>query len=233
MSIKFKSTKECVDTLNLQGYINNISKVSSYGHCFEEVVFNKLKEIGTNVRRTSPEFDIVRGADLRLLFDESSVLVDIKLLTTRALKGSKKFINNRIKITKNEKDLFFFDLGKGLQVGFCLKYFSPLGKIGYCKFEKAVITAVFRCKRENSVHELLDKDTIMHFRELIRVVNYRMVENGEPIKVSNSFEFRYHKQFEEGGESNNDGFTRAYKGKRDFKKYQERNRQTINKNEIR
>lgn len=231
MSIIFKSTKECVDSLNLQKYIKSISKISSYGHCFEEVVFNNLKDIGTNVRRTSAEFDIVRGADMRFIFDESSVLVDIKLLTARALRGSKKFINNRLKSSKNEKDLFFFDLGEGLQVAFCLKYFSPLGKIGYCKFEKAVIVAVFRCKREDNIHRLINKDSIIHFRELIRVVNQRMIDNGEPAKVSNSFEFRYHKQFE--GRNNNDGSTRAYTGKTDFDRHQERSRQTINKNEIR
>lgn len=231
MSIIFKSTKECVDSLNLQKYIKNISKVSSYGHCFEEIVFKNLKDIGTNVRRTSAEFDIVRGADMRFIFDESSVLVDIKLLTNRALRGSKKFINYRLKSSKNEEDLFFFDLGEGLQVAFCLKYFSPLGKIGYCKFEKAVITAVFRCKREDSIHELINKDSIMHFRELVRVVNQRMVENGEPSKVSNSFEFRYHKRFERGND--NDESTRAYTGKRDFNRHQEGSRQTVNKNETR
>lgn len=220
MSIVFKSTKECVDTLNLQKYIGSISKVSSYGHCFEEVVFKSLKNIGTNVRRTSPEFDIVRGADMRFIFDESSVLVDIKLLTARALRGSKKFINNRLKVTKNEKDLFFFDLGKGLQVAFCLKYFSPLGKVGYCKFEKAVIAAVFRCKREDSIHELVNEDSIMHFRELVRVINHRMVENGEPVKVSNSFEFRHHKPRFYKEDENYDGASRINKGEKSSKEHQ-------------
>lgn len=231
MAVVFKSTKDCVDTLNLHNHIKDMAGIHSYGHCFEEAMFNSLKEIGANVRKTSIEFDVVRGADLRFVFEDSSVLVDIKLLTERSLKGTKKFINSKFKESKNEKDLFFFNLTEGIQVGFCLKYFSALGRIGYCKFEKAVITAVFRCKRNKAAHNYISPDVARHFENLVRVVNSVMIDNGEPAKVSNSFEFRYHKQFEGG--DNNDDFRRANKRESSYNRHQEGNRQASIKNETR
>ena len=216
MSIVFKSTKECVDTLNLQDYIKEVSKMSSYGHCFEDVIVKNLKTLNVNVRRTTAEFDIVRGADLRLVFDDTSVLVDIKLLTARALKGSKRFINYQLCETKEEKELHFFNLDKGIDVAFCLKDFSNLGKIGYCKFNKPVITAVFRISREKEAHEYINRSVALSLKELIRIINERMVEDGADKKVSNSFEFRYHKQRfgEYKGGSKHDGFKRTYGYKR-------------------
>ena len=221
MSIVFKSTKECVDTLNLQDYIKEVSKISSYGHCFEEVIVDNLKSIGVNVRRTSAEFDIVRGADLRFVFDDTSVLVDIKLLTARALKGSKRFIDAGLNQTKREEELHFFNLEEGIDVAFCLKDFSNLGKIGYCKFNKPVITAVFRVSREKDAHEYINRNVVMYLKELIRIINQRLIDEGADKKVSNSFEFRYHKQrFNREGERKNDGFKRTYKRERYSKKCQ-------------
>ena len=221
MSIVFKSTKECVDTLNLQDYIKEVSKISSYGHCFEEVIVDNLKSIGVNVRRTSAEFDIVRGADLRFVFDDTSVLVDIKLLTARALKGSKRFIDAGLNQTKREEELHFFNLEEGIDVAFCLKDFSNLGKIGYCKFNKPVITAVFRVSREKEAHEYINRNVVMYLKELIRIINQRLIDEGADKKVSNSFEFRYHKQrFNKEGERRNDGFKRTYKRERYTKRCQ-------------
>ena len=221
MSIVFKSTKECVDTLNLQDYIKEVSKISSYGHCFEEVIVDNLKSIGVNVRRTSAEFDIVRGADLRFVFDDTSVLVDIKLLTARALKGSKRFIDAGLNQTKREEELHFFNLEEGIDVAFCLKDFSNLGKIGYCKFNKPVITAVFRVSREKDAHEYINRNVVMYLKELIRIINQRLIDEGADKKVSNSFEFRYHKQrFNKEGERRNDGFKRTYKRERYTKRCQ-------------
>lgn len=219
MSIVFKSTKECVDTLNLQDYIKEVSKISSYGHCFEEVIVDNLKSIGVNVRRTSAEFDVVRGADLRFVFDDASVLVDIKLLTARALKGSKRFIDSGLNQTKREEELHFFNLEEGIDVAFCLKDFSNLGRIGYCKFNKPVITAVFRVSREKEAHEYINRNVVMYLKELIRIINQRMIDEGADKKVSNSFEFRYHKQRfgkYEGG-NKYDGFKRPYKRKENTK----------------
>lgn len=221
MSIVFKSTKECVDTLNLQDYIKEVSKISSYGHCFEEIIVDNLKSIGVNVRRTSAEFDIVRGADLRFVFDDTSVLVDIKLLTARALKGSKRFIDAGLNQTKREEELHFFNLEEGIDVAFCLKDFSNLGKIGYCKFNKPVITAVFRVSREKEAHEYINRNVVMYLKELIRIINQRLIDEGADKKVSNSFEFRYHKQrFNKEGERRNDGFKRTYKRERYTKRCQ-------------
>ena len=221
MSIVFKSTKECVDTLNLQDYIKEVSKISSYGHCFEEIIVDNLKSIGVNVRRTSAEFDIVSGADLRFVFDDTSVLVDIKLLTARALKGSKRFIDAGLNQTKREEELHFFNLEEGIDVAFCLKDFSNLGKIGYCKFNKPVITAVFRVSREKEAHEYINRNVVMYLKELIRIINQRLIDEGADKKVSNSFEFRYHKQrFNKEGERRNDGFKRTYKRERYTKRCQ-------------
>ena len=221
MSIVFKSTKECVDTLNLQDYIKEVSKISSYGHCFEEIIVDNLKSIGVNVRKTSTEFDVVRGADLRFVFDDTSVLVDIKLLTPRAMKGSKRFINSFLGETKREEELHFFNLQEGIDVAFCLKDFSNLGKIGYCKFNKPVITAIFRVSRDKEAHEYINSNVVRDLKELIRLINLRMVSEGADKKVSNSFEFRYHKQrFNKEGERRNDGFKRTYKRERYTKRCQ-------------
>lgn len=226
MSIVFKSTKECIDMLNLQDYIKEVSKINSYGHCFEEVIVKNFKSLNVNIRRTSAEFDIVRGADLRLVFDNTSVLVDIKLLTARSLKGSKRFINAQLNETRNEKELHFFNLDKGIDVAFCLKDFSNLGKIGYCKFNKPVITAVFRIDREKEAHEYINRSVALSLKELIRIINERMIEEGADKKVSNSFEFRYHKQrfgkYEGGGK--NDEYKRAYEYKGSVKSNKSWNR---------
>ena len=233
MSIKFNSTKECIETLNLYNYINEIKGKSSYGRCFEEILFKRLKDIGTNVTKTTVELDVVRGADYKFSFDKTNVYVDVKLITPKSFHGVKRFVDSKLQIVENKKDMYFFELTPQMKVAFGIKYFSKLGNIGYCKFNKGVITAVFRCKmsKDKSAHEYIDKSVALSIKELIRLINNNMIESGCDSKVSNSFEFRYHRnKHKKGGDVKNDAIKRYHKEKGSFKRHQNWNRQSNFKN---
>lgn len=236
MSIKFNSTKECIESLNLYNYINEIKSKSSYGRCFEEILFKKLKNIGTDVTKTTVELDVVRGADYKFSFEKSNVYVDVKLITGKSFHGVKKFVDSNLQLVKDERKMHYFTLTPEIKVAFGIKYFSRLGDIGYCKFNKGVITAVFRCKssKDKSAHEYIDDSVALSIKELIRIINNNMIDCGDEIKVSNSFEFRYHKKKHiKGGDVKNDAIKRYHKEKGSFKRHQNWNRQSNFKNEKR
>lgn len=195
---KFDNMEEYVEYFNLGSYIENVSnRKKRYGHKFEEHVYRTIQSSSdVFVRKTYADHDVLKGGDLRFVFGETSVLVDIKLNKQKAFKDSSYFLDEGLMLTKNKRNLFYFPLSKDLEVAFSLKDIRKAdGLNGYCKFRKPVIVATFNSLScEVPIHKLFTNEAAREFVKYIHILNLNMIRENMPNKDVASFIFKYNKK---------------------------------------
>lgn len=199
---EFRNMEEYVEYFNLYNYVKyKTSGEKKFGHMFEEHVFKMVRDnTDAFIRKTYPDHDVLKGADLKFVFDSTSVLVDIKLNKVTALKNNKYYLDNGLMFSEDENDLYYFPLTKGLEVGFALRDEREAYILGgYCKFKKPIVVAIFNSLdyRKDGI-ELFDEDAAREFIKYIYFLNENMIREKMPRKDVPSFVFQY--QEEQGSE---------------------------------
>lgn len=196
---EFKNMGQYVQSLKLEEYIEDrksTEKDLGYGKTFEKYVVNKLYQAGVRIQKTGAEYDYIKGADLRLLFDNASILVDVKLNKEKALHGNLFYVKDCLEFSRSKKDIFYFPLSYGLEVGFTLKNIRR-GEKGYCTLKKPVLVAVFnvtaKCKR--NPHRLFTLRSAKQLARYIELINLELVRSENyPARDVNSFYFTPYKK---------------------------------------
>lgn len=195
---KFDNMREYVEYFNLGSYIENVSsRKKGYGHKFEEHVYRTIRSSSdVFVRKTYADYDILKGGDLKFVFGDSSVLVDIKLNKYKAFKDSFYFLDEGLMLTRDREEVFYFPLSEDLEVAFSLKDVRKAeGLNGYCKFQKPIIVATFRSVcYEEAIHRLFTKEVAREFVKYIHILNMNMIRENMPNRDVASFVFRYNKK---------------------------------------
>lgn len=195
--IEFKNIKEYVKHFMLEDKIKDMratEKDLGYGKFFEESVIRKLRYANVNIQKTGAEYDYIKGADLKLLFDNASILVDVKLNKEKALHANLFYVKDCLEFSRKKEDIFFFPLSYGIEVGFTLKNIRRSDK-GYCVFKKPVLVAVFNCTVDHiKPHKLFTVSAAKQFARYIELINLEIIrELKYPARDSNSFIFTPYK----------------------------------------
>lgn len=191
--IEFKNMKEYIKYFGLEEYIEHREATKNelgYGAFFEEAVINKLRDAGVSIQKTSAAYDFIKGADLRMLFDNASILVDIKLNKEKALHGNLYYVKDCLEFSRKKEDIFFFPLSYGVEVGFTLKNIRRSDK-GYCILKKPVLVAVFNFTTSyKNQHKLFTKKAAKQFARYVELINLELIRTlNYPERDSNSFLF--------------------------------------------
>jgi hypothetical protein len=192
--VRFDSLKEYITFFGLEGYIKERRKtVLGYGIQVENHVYEQLKFVGLNVKKCSPEYDMIKGADLRVVFQGSSILVDIKLNESKATKNNLYYIKDGMEFSRDKDDMFMFPLGKELEVGFALRNIRR-GEDGYCVLDKPVLVALIRnnSKEERDMTKLLNYKAAYWLATMIELVNNKIMGDGYPSRDTQAFDFVFY-----------------------------------------
>lgn len=197
---EFSNMEEYVSYFNLEGYIKyKTSGKKRYGHMFEEHVYKTIQSASdVFVRKTYADHDVLKGADLRFVFGETSVLVDIKLNKLSALKSNKYYLDEGLMLSKDRNDVFYFPLSKDLEVAFSLRDIRKADILnGYCKFKKPIIVATFNALDYSvPTHELFTEEAAREFVKYISILNINMIRENMPYKDVAGFTFKYNTEGE-------------------------------------
>lgn len=191
--IEFKNMKEYVQHFELNDYIEHMKSTEDelgYGKFFEEIVISRLQYAGISMQKTGPEDDYIKGADLRMLFNDASVLVDVKLNKEKALHGNLFYIKDCLQFSRKKEDIFYFPLSYGIEVGFTLRNIRRSEK-GYCTLKKPVLVAVFNFTVDNiKPHKLFTVKAAKQFARYVELINLELIrELNYPARDVNSFMF--------------------------------------------
>jgi hypothetical protein len=192
--VRFDSLKEYITFFGLEGYIKERRKaVLGYGIEFENHVFEQLKFVGLNVKKCSPEYDMIKGGDLRVIFPGSSILVDIKLNEAKATKSNLYYIKDGVEFGRTKEDMFMFPLGKDLEVGFALRNIRR-GEDGYCVLDKPVLVALIKNnnKEEKDLTKLFNYKAAYWLATIIELINNKIMAEGYPNRDTQAFDFVFY-----------------------------------------
>lgn len=192
--IEFKSMKEYIQHFGLEGYIEcRKAEKLGYGKLFEDIVIKKLQYTGANVQKTSPEYDLMKGADLRMLFGDASILVDVKLNKDKALKGNRYYLKDCLEFSYKKEDIFYYPLSYGIEVGFACKNIRK-SNLGYCTLKKPVLVALFNFTVDKAPHKLFTVKAAKQLARYIELINLELIRTFDyPARDSNSFLFTSYK----------------------------------------
>lgn len=192
--LKFNSIGAYVNHFNLHEDIAQREEAykdeDHYGLIFEDAVIKQLQKAGINAKRTGSAYDFIKGADLRMVFGDSSILVDVKLNMKKAMKGNLFYVGDALEFSRKKENIFFYPLNRYIEVGFTLKNIRKSDK-GYCTLKKPVLVAIFRfnVKIENQ-HRLFTIDAAKELAKYVYYINLELHRSeGYPLRDSNSFLF--------------------------------------------
>ena len=193
---EFKSMKQYVEYFNLGDYVNDRKDEElGFGKTFENHVYDSMRIVATGnerIQKTGAEYDLIKGADLKILFDNASISVDIKLNRKKALIGNRYYLKDGLELSFNKEDMFYYPLVKGIEVGFAFRNIRR-NEYGYCTLKKPVLIAIFKVDRE---YDAVDAFTLEAARELLKYIKFANIELNRqgkyPINDCNSFYFTFY-----------------------------------------
>lgn len=188
----FSSMKEYVEYFKLNNYIQDrLSNDMGYGKLFENIVKERIGYAGCRLQSTGPEYDLIKGADLKMLYDDASILVDVKLGQEHGMRSNLFYIGDALELSRKKEAIFFYPLTYGLEVGFALRNIRR-GKDGYCVLKKPVVVAMFKktaIAEDIAPHKLFTVKAAKQFARYIELINLTLIREGYPERDSNSFTF--------------------------------------------
>lgn len=192
---EFKSMKQYIEYFGLEKYVSHMKtgfKQLGYGKFFEDVVITRLGYAGANVRKTGPAYDLIKGADLKMMFGESSVLVDIKLDKNKAMHANRYYLDDCLEFSFKKEDMFYYPLAYGIEVGFAFRNIRR-SDVGYCILKKPVIVAVFNFTVGLAPDKLFTVRAAKQFARYVELINLELIrQKNYPVRDSNSFYFTFY-----------------------------------------
>ena len=192
---EFKSMKQYIEYFGLEKYVSHMKtgfKQLGYGKLFEDVVVTRLRYAGANIQKTGPEYDLIKGADIKMLFDDASILVDIKLNKDKAMHSNRYYLNDFLEFSYKKEDMFYYPLAYGIEVGFAFRNIRR-SDVGYCVLKKPVLVAIFNFTVDLDPHKLFTVKAAKQFARYVELINLELIrQKNYPVRDSNSFYFTFY-----------------------------------------
>ena len=187
---RFKSLKEYVEYMDLGGYIERrkqlLKTTNTYGLRFEGSIIRALKK-EYKVSKCTPEYDMIKGADIKFCYDNSSVLIDIKLNEPKVLSEDNTYFSKSFDATANKKDIKRFQISDRLSVFFAFRGIrqQPYGEV---VLDKPTVIACFTCTDSIDENPITDKEA-RDIANCIKFVNAYLEHEGYPARDPRGFTY--------------------------------------------